>query len=142
MGGGSQEPEGKEMMNRVQELVQENVGSQAEMDRISKGFSGMTYWGDQPGTSGPAYQGAIVCFLALLGSSLPGKNTVTGFLGASILTILLAWGSNFMPLSDFFIDYVPFYNKFRAPSSILVVVELLFPLIAILGFTDSLQMKN
>jgi hypothetical protein len=47
-----------------------------------------------------------------------------------------------MPLSDFFIDYVPFYNKFRAPSSILVVVELLFPLIAILGFTDSLQMKN
>jgi hypothetical protein len=67
MGGGSQEPEGKEMMNKVQELVQENVGSQAEMDRISKGFSGMTYWGDQPGTSGPAYQGAIVCFLALLG---------------------------------------------------------------------------
>ena len=47
MGGGSWEPEGKEIMNRVQELVQENVGSQAEMDRISKGFSGVTYWGDQ-----------------------------------------------------------------------------------------------
>ncbi|QIY89252.1 YfhO family protein [Chryseobacterium gallinarum] len=140
MGGGSQEPEGKEMMNRVQELVQENVGSQAEMDRISKGFSAMTYWGDQPGTSGPAYQGAIVCFLAVLGFFFAYKKYRYWILGASILTILLAWGSNFMPLSDFFIDYVPFYNKFRAPSSILVVVELLFPLIAILGlynfFTD------
>ncbi|WP_426479507.1 YfhO family protein [Chryseobacterium sp. CBSDS_008] len=140
MGGGSQEPEGKEIMNRVQELVQENVGSQAEMDRISKGFSGVTYWGDQPGTSGPAYQGAIVCFLALLGFFFASKKYRYWILGASILTVLLAWGSNFMPLSDFFIDYVPFYNKFRAPSSILVVVELLFPLIAILGlyrfFTD------
>ncbi|WP_288446621.1 YfhO family protein [uncultured Chryseobacterium sp.] len=140
MGGGSQEPEGKEMMSKVQELVQENVGSQAEMDRISKGFGGMTYWGDQPGTSGPAYQGAIVCFLAVLGFFFASKKYRYWILGASILTILLAWGSNFMPLSDFFIDYVPFYNKFRAPSSILVVVELLFPLIAILGlysfFTD------
>ncbi|MGG7469130.1 YfhO family protein [Chryseobacterium arthrosphaerae] len=140
MGGGSQEPEGKAMMGRVQELVQENVGSQAEMDRISKGFSGMTYWGDQPGTSGPAYQGAIVCFLAVLGFFFAWKKYRYWILGASILTILLAWGSNFMPLSDFFIEYVPFYNKFRAPSSILVVVELLFPLIAIIGlyrfFTD------
>lgn len=140
MGGGSQEPEAKEIMNRVQELVQENVSSQAEMDRISKGFSGVTYWGDQPGTSGPAYQGAIVCFLAVLGFFFGWKKYRYWVLGASILTILLAWGSNFMPLSDFFIDFVPFYNKFRAPSSILVVVELLFPLIAIIGlyrfFTD------
>src|SRR5690606_8536152 len=54
-------------------------------------------------------------------------------LGASALSIMLAWGSNLMFLSDFFIDVIPFYNKFRAPSSILVVVELLFPLIAIIG---------
>lgn len=133
MGGGSQEPEGKEMMNRVQELVQENVGSQAEMDRISKGFGSLTYWGDQPGTSGPAYQGAIVCFLALLGFFFAWKKYRYWILGATILTVFLAWGSNFMALSDFFIDFVPFYNKFRAPSSILVVVELLFPLIAIIG---------
>ncbi|SDI73277.1 membrane protein YfhO [Chryseobacterium taeanense] len=133
MGGGSQEPEGKEMMNRVQELVQENVGSQAEMDRISKGFGSLTYWGDQPGTSGPAYQGAIVCFLALLGFFFAWKKYRYWILGATVLTIFLAWGSNFMALSDFFIDFVPFYNKFRAPSSILVVVELLFPLIAIIG---------
>lgn len=133
MGGGSQEAEGKEMMNKVQEMVQENVSSQAEMDRISKGFGGMTYWGDQPGTSGPAYQGAVVCFLALLGFFFASRKYRYWILGASILTVLLAWGSNFMPLSDFFIDYVPFYSKFRAPSSILVVVELLFPLIAIIG---------
>lgn len=141
MGGGSQEPEGKEMMNRVQELVQENVGSQAEMDRISKGFGSLTYWGDQPGTSGPAYQGAIVCFLALLGFFFAWKKYRYWILGATVLTIFLAWGSNFMALSDFFINFVPFYNKFRAPSSILVVVELLFPLIAIIGlyrfFKDS-----
>lgn len=140
MGGGSQEPEGKEMMGKVQELVQENVGSQAEMDRISKGFGNLTYWGDQPGTSGPAYQGAIVCFLAVLGFFFAWKKYRYWILGASVLTIFLAWGSNFMPLSNFFIDFVPFYNKFRAPSSILVVVELLFPLIAIIGlyrfFTD------
>ncbi|MDC8104832.1 YfhO family protein [Chryseobacterium sp. PTM-20240506] len=140
MGGGSQEPEAKEVMNHIQEMIQENVSSQAEMDRISKGFASVTYWGDQPGTSGPAYQGAIVCFLAILGFFFAGKKYRYWILGASILTILLAWGSNFMPLSDFFIDYVPFYNKFRAPSSILVIVELLFPLIAIIGlykfFTD------
>ncbi|MCS3870834.1 multisubunit Na+/H+ antiporter MnhG subunit [Chryseobacterium ginsenosidimutans] len=141
MGGGSQEPEGKEMMAKVQELVQENVGSRIEYDRISKGFGNLTYWGDQPGTSGPAYQGAIVCFLAVLGFFFAWKKYRYWILGASILTVFLAWGSNFMAFSDFFIDFVPFYNKFRAPSSILVVVELLFPLIAILGlyrfFTDS-----
>ena len=140
MGGGSQEPEGKEMMAKIQELVQENVSSQAEYDRISKGFGNLTYWGDQPGTSGPAYQGAIVCFLTLLGFFIAWKKYRYWILGASILTVFLAWGSNFMALSDFFIDFVPFYNKFRAPSSILVVVELLFPLIAIIGlyrfFTD------
>ncbi|QQQ30030.1 YfhO family protein [Chryseobacterium indoltheticum] len=133
MGGGSQEPEGAAMMEKVQQMVQDNVTSQAEMDRVSKGFGSLTYWGDQPGTSGPAYQGAIVCFLALLGFFFASKKYRYWILGATILTILLAWGSNFIPLSDFFIDYVPFYSKFRAPSSILVVVELLFPLIAIIG---------
>ncbi|WP_312076858.1 YfhO family protein [Chryseobacterium sp.] len=141
MGGASNAPEGEKMMGEIQELVQQNVSSQAEMDRISQGFGSTTYWGDQPGTSGPAYQGAVVCFLALLGFFFAPKKYRYWILGATILTVLLAWGSNFMPLSDFFIDYVPFYSKFRAPSSILVVVELLFPLIAIVGlykfFTDS-----
>lgn len=133
MGGGSQEEGSDRMMADVQQLVQDNVQSQQEMDRISKGFSSLTYWGDQPGTSGPAYQGAVVIFLAILGFFFAWKKYRYWILGASVLTILLAWGHNFAPLTNFFIDVVPLYNKFRAPSSILVVVELLFPLIAILG---------
>ena len=133
MGGSSNEEGSEKMMAEVQEMVQSNVSSQEEMDRVSKGFGSLTYWGEQPGTSGPAYQGAIVCFLAVLGFFFAWKKYRFWILGASILTIFLAWGSNFIIVSDLFIDFVPFYNKFRAPSSILVVVELLFPLIAIVG---------
>ncbi|KMQ71940.1 YfhO family protein [Chryseobacterium koreense] len=133
MGGASNEEGSEKMMAQIQELVQQNVTSQAEMDRISKGFSSLTYWGEQPGTSGPAYQGAVVIFLAILGFFFAWKKYRYWILAASILTIFLAWGSNFMALSDFFIDFVPFYSKFRAPSSILVVVELLFPLVAMVG---------
>ena len=133
MGGASNEEGSEKMMAEVQEMAQSNVSSQEEMDRVSKGFSSLTYWGEQPGTSGPAYQGAIVCFLAILGFFFAWKKYRFWILGASILTIFLAWGSNFIIVSDLFIDFVPFYNKFRAPSSILVVVELLFPLIAIVG---------
>lgn len=133
MGGGSNEKEGEKMMGDIQQLVQENARSQAEVDNIVKGLASATYWGEQPGTSGPAYQGAIVIFLAILGFFFAWKKYRYWILGASALTIMLAWGSNFMILSDLFIDFVPFYNKFRAPSSILVVVELLFPLVAVIG---------
>lgn len=133
MGGGSDEQGSQEMMAKVQDLVQNNVTSQEEMNRISKGFNSLTYWGEQPGTSGPAYQGAVVIFLSILGFFFAWKKYRYWILGASILTILLAWGHHFAPLTNFFIDIVPLYNKFRAPSSILVVVELLFPLIAIVG---------
>ena len=78
-------------------------------------------------------EGAIVVFLAILGFFFGWKKYRYWILGASVLSVLLAWGSNFMPLSELFIKFVPFYDKFRAPSSILVVVELLFPLIAIIG---------
>ena len=134
MGGSSNEEGSAEMMSQIQDMVQSNVASQEEMDQVSKGLTGsLTYWGEQPGTSGPAYQGAAVVFLAVLGFFFAWKKYRYWILGASVLTVLLAWGSNFLPLSNFFIEVVPFYNKFRAPSSILVVVELLFPLIAIVG---------
>lgn len=133
MGGGNNEPESAKMMETIQGMVKDNVSSQEEMNRISQGFGNLTYWGDQPGTSGPAYQGAVVIFLAILGFFFAWKKYRYWILASSILTILLAWGSNLMFLSDFFIDFVPFYNKFRAPSSILVIVELLFPFIAIVG---------
>lgn len=133
MGGASNEEGGDKIMNQIQELVQENATSQTEVNNIVKALQSPTYWGEQPGTSGPAYQGAVVIFLAILGFFFGWKKYRYWILGASILTIALAWGSNFLPLSDFFIDFIPFYNKFRAPSSILVVVELLFPLIAMVG---------
>ncbi|MDO5615907.1 MAG: YfhO family protein, partial [Cruoricaptor ignavus] len=133
MGGGSQEPGSEKMMANVQQLVQDNVQTQEEMNRIFQGFSSLTYWGEQPGTSGPAYQGAVVIFLTILGFFFAWKKYRYWILSASVLTIFLAWGHNFEVLTNFFIDYIPLYNKFRAPSSILVVVELLFPLIAILG---------
>nr|WP_103912158.1 YfhO family protein [Halpernia humi] len=133
MGGGSQEEGSEKMMGDIQELVRNNATSQEEVNNIVKALQSPTYWGDQPGTSGPAYQGAVVIFLAILGFFFAWKKYKYWIFAASVLTIFLAWGSNFMFVSNFFIDFVPFYNKFRAPSSILVVVELLFPLIAIIG---------
>lgn len=143
MGGGSQEEFSDSYENKLRESLATQTNDENQIEQGVQSIASQTspYWGDQPGTSGPAYQGAVVCFLAVLGFFFAPKKYRYWILGATILTILLAWGSNFMPLSDFFIDYVPFYSKFRAPSSILVVVELLFPLIAIIGlyqfFTDS-----
>ncbi|MHA6727218.1 YfhO family protein [Chryseobacterium sp. A301] len=139
MGGASSEEGSDKIMEGFQTLVQENVQSQAQWDRISQGLRSLTYWGEQPGTSGPAYQGAVVVFLAILGFFFVRKKYRYWILGASILTILLAWGHNFSLLTDFFIEYIPLYNKFRAPSSILVVVELLLPLVAILGLYQFFQ---
>jgi len=141
-GGSSQEKGSDRIMQNIQDLVQENATSQEEVDNIVKGFSSPTYWGEQPGTAGPAYQGAVVCFLAFLGFFFAPKKYKYWILGASMLTIMLAWGSNFVIVSDLFIDFVPLYNKFRAPSSILVVVELLFPLIAIVGLYSFFNNKN
>ena len=141
-GGSSQEKGSDIIMQNIQDLVQENATSQEEVDNIMKGFSSPTYWGEQPGTAGPAYQGAVVCFLAFLGFFFAPKKYKYWILGASVLTIMLAWGSNFLIVSDLFIDFVPLYNKFRAPSSILVVVELLFPLIAIVGLYSFFNNKN
>ena len=141
-GGSSQEKGSDRIMQNIQDLVQENATSQEEVDNIMKGFSSPTYWGEQPGTAGPAYQGAVVCFLAFLGFFFAPKKYKYWILGASVLTIMLAWGSNFLIVSDLFIGFVPLYNKFRAPSSILVVVELLFPLIAIVGLYSFFNNKN
>lgn len=141
-GGSSQEKGSDRIMQNIQDLVQENATSQEEVDNIMKGFSSPTYWGEQPGTAGPAYQGAVVCFLAFLGFFFAPKKYKYWILGTSVLTIMLAWGSNFLIVSDLFIDFVPLYNKFRAPSSILVVVELLFPLIAIVGLYSFFNNKN
>ena len=94
------------------------------------------YWGEQPGTSGPVYVGAFVMFLFVLALFIVKTPMKWALLAATVLSILLSWGKNFMGFTDFFIDYVPMYNKFRAVSSILVIAEFTIPLLAMLGLKE------
>ncbi|WP_299536643.1 YfhO family protein [Ulvibacterium sp.] len=91
------------------------------------------YWGNQPGTSGPAYIGAIVFFLFVLGLILVKGKSKWWLLGATLLSLFLSWGKNLSFLTDFMIDYFPLYDKFRAVSSIQVILELCAPILAILA---------
>jgi len=91
------------------------------------------YWGEQPGTSGPVYVGAFVFLLFVLGLIIVKGPIKWSLLAATIFSILLSWGKNFMPLTDFFIDYFPMYSKFRTVASILVVAEFTIPLLAMLA---------
>ncbi|MDO5481515.1 MAG: YfhO family protein [Bacteroidaceae bacterium] len=107
----------------------------AQMSQIGIYGAFTQYWGDQPGTSGPVYLGALVCMLFVLGLMvIPNRHPIKWALIVSgVLTLLLSWGRNFMPFTDFFIDYVPMYSKFRTVASILVVVEFVVPFIALWG---------
>ncbi len=98
-----------------------------------------TYWGDQPLVAAPAYLGVVVFFLALLGFFSYQKPLKWVFVAAAVFTLLLSWGKNFPLLTNFFIDHVPLYNKFRAVSSIQVIVELCLPILAILGLHSFVQ---
>jgi len=97
------------------------------------------YWGEQPGTSGPVYVGAFVLTLFILGMFLLEGSFKWAMLAATIFSILLSWGKNFMGLTDFFIDYVPMYNKFRTVASILVIAEFAIPLIAALTIKEIVE---
>lgn len=97
------------------------------------------YFGEQPWTAGPVYVGAFVMFLFVLGCFIVKGPLKWALLGATIFSILLSWGKNFMGLTDFFIDYVPMYNKFRAVSSILVIAEFTIPLLAIFALKEILN---
>lgn len=92
-----------------------------------------TYWGDQPFTSGPVYLGAIICFLFVLALFLVKGPYKWALIVATIFSILLSWGHNFMPLTKLFFEYFPMYNKFRAVSSILIVAEITIPLLGFLS---------
>ncbi len=94
------------------------------------------YWGEQPGTSGPVYVGAFVCMLFVLGCFVVRGPMKWALVAATVFSILLSWGKNFMGLTDFFIDYVPMYAKFRTVASILVIAEFTIPLLAILALKE------
>ncbi|MFZ4463887.1 MAG: YfhO family protein [Bacteroidales bacterium] len=94
------------------------------------------YWGDQPGTSGPVYAGAIIIFLFVLGAFFVKGKYKWVLLGATFMSIILAWGKNYMPATNFFLDYIPGYDKFRAVTMTLVIAELCIPLLAFLGLYE------
>lgn len=96
------------------------------------------YWGEQPGTSGPVYVGAFVMFLFVLGMFIVKGPMKWALVVATLLSILLSWGRNFMGFTDLFLDYIPLYDKFRAVSSILVIAEFTIPLLAMLALKEVL----
>lgn len=115
--------------------------NQKAMKKANPMYSGLysqltQYWGDQPGTSGPVYVGAFVIMLFILGLFIVKGPMKWALLAATVLSILLSWGRNFMGFTDFFIDFIPMYSKFRAVSSILVIAEFTIPLLAILALKE------
>lgn len=133
-GGASVKPEAGSMVPKTvaaNETFQNEILSPQEQQL---GYYFMEYFGDQPMTNGPVYVGAFVLVLAILAMFVAEGKWLTpmkwALFAVSILAIILAWGHNFEAFTVFFIDHVPFYNKFRTPSSMLVVVEFTLPLLA------------
>ena len=128
-GGASQENLGEDSKS-FNYLMDKGVPRSSALDFVS---GVPLYWGDQPITSGPAYLGAVVFFLFILGLFLvKGKHKWWLLLG-TLMSLVLSWGKNFSALTDFMIDNFPLYDKFRAVSSIQVVLELCVPILAILA---------
>jgi hypothetical protein len=127
--------------SRVANVIQEKTGmSEEQADGFAKQLP--AYWGDQPGTSGPVYFGAIICALFLLGL-VNVKSWHKGWIiAATLIGIFLAWGKNFSSLNYFLFDYLPLYNKFRAPSMALIIPQLTFPLLAGLGLQQFIEAKE
>lgn len=101
-----------------------------------------TYWGDQPIVAAPAYIGAAVFCLAILCLFIDNRRLKYIFATGALVSLILSWGKNFPLVTNFFIDYVPMYNKFRAVSSIQVILELCLPLLAILGLYSFFKNDN
>ena len=144
-GGASNEPLSKDS-EIVAYLQRQQVGEGeyiSEQQATQYAADGMpVYWGDQTSVAAPAYIGAIVFFLAVLGMYHDKRKFKYIFVAGAFLTLLLSWGKNFLPLTDFFIDYVPMYDKFRAVSSIQVILELCLPILAIIGLNSFFKQKE
>ena len=110
------------------------IGKSVPEDQAKDFVSSMpAYWGDQPIVAAPAYIGAVVFFLSLLALFMDKRKIKYIFVAGALVSLVLSWGKNIPFLTDFFIDFVPMYNKFRAVSSIQVVLELCIPVLAIMG---------
>jgi hypothetical protein len=136
MGGGTVESLSRG--SNTYEFVKEKAGA-----KQAEGFveQVLTYWGEQPIVEAPAYIGAVIFFLFFLGIFIVKGKYKYWLVAATIFSIALSWGKNFELLTNFFIDYVPLYNKFRAVSSIQVIAELCVPLLGILALKEFLSNK-
>ena len=121
--------ENSNLIKTVQDIYS-NHPDQAQYLQINPSHE--LYWGEQPSTSGPVYLGAIICFLFIIGMFYLDAKHKWWILAASLLGIVLAWGSNFPSFNYFFFDHFPWYNKFRAPTMSLVIPQILFALVAAL----------
>lgn len=129
MGGSSTEALPKE--SKTAEELYRMGASPQEANQILNQIP--MYWGDQTFVGAPAYIGAVVIFLAVFALFLIRGRMKWWAVSGLVLTLLLSWGKNFSFLTEFFINYVPMYNKFRAVSSIQVIVELIVPILAVVG---------
>lgn len=131
MGGASGEalPEDSNLANALRGKVPDG-----QIRQIVK--QAPTYWGDQPFVSGPAYIGAIVVFLFVLGLFIVEGKMKWWLLSGTIMSLALSWGKNFMPLTDLMLDYFPMYDKFRAVASIQVIAEFTMPFLAVLALKE------
>ena len=134
-GGGSTEDLGRES-ELYNDLLQLGVPRGQANQFIS---NVPTYWGNQPILEAPAYIGIVVFFLAILALSFPLDRYKQWLLMGAILSLMLSWGKNFELLTKLFIDFIPLYNKFRAVSSIQIILEFCFPVLALMGLRDVLQ---
>ena len=137
MGGGTVEKLGED--SNFYQVLEQNAGKSVAKDYSSQV---LTYWGTQPIVEAPAYIGAILCFLFFLGVFLVKGRLRNWLVAATIFSIMLSWGKNLSVLTNFFIDYVPLYNKFRAVSSIQVIAELCVPLLGIIALKEFFSSKN
>jgi hypothetical protein len=136
-GGGSRENLGKDSETYI--FLKDKIG-RTQAKSFAENLP--TYWGTQTYVEAPAYIGAVLVFLFVLGLFSVKGNLKKWLLAVTVFSILLSWGKNFPALTNFFIDYVPLYNKFRAVSSIQVIAELAIPLLAILTVNKFLKDKN
>ena len=139
-GGSSSESFLADNESNTMKFFRTKVRSQQDAMQLQNFTS--TYWGDQPFTSGPVYIGSVVFFLFVISLFVLKGNFKTWILISIILSVMLAWGKNFMFLTDLFLEYFPGYNKFRAVSTILVIAELLIPLLACYCLNVILFTKN
>ena len=128
MGGGTIEKLGED--SNFYQFIEEKAGKKAAADYSEQV---LTYWGDQPIVEAPAYIGAVIFLLFFLGIFLVKGRLKQWLVAATVFSIVLSWGRNFEVVTNFFIEYVPLYNKFRAVSSIQVIAELCVPILGVLG---------